>query len=198
MHLKRLGLYGLKKGGLSGVRSSLGECHRCELAQTRRNIVFGNGNPRARVVLVGEAPGAEEDRTGIAFVGAAGKLLTRMLAAIGLDRDDVYICNVLKCRPPNNRDPLPEEVAVCSPFLKAQLETIHPDLVLTLGAYAARTLLGREGALSRLRGRRLQYSGMKLIATYHPSYLLRNPGAKAEAWKDLKLVAGELDRRKMT
>ena len=146
---------------------------------------------------MGEAPGAEEDRTGRPFVGAAGKLLDRMLVAIGLARESVYICNVLKCRPPHNRDPEPDEVQACSGFMWAQLKEIDPPVVLALGAYAARTLLGMETSLSRLRGRvhELPGVGASLVATYHPSYLLRNPEAKAEAWKDLKLVKMELDRR---
>ena len=180
MWWRDLGLPGLRRGGLGAVQTELGDCQRCALARGRRHLVFGAGHPRARLVLVGEAPGAEEDRRGEPFVGVAGQLLTRMLAAIGLSRDEVYICNVLKCRPPRNRDPEPAEVAACEPFLRAQLAAIRPELILALGAHAAQTLLQQDTPISRLRGHLHRYQGIPLIATFHPAYLLRSPERKAD------------------
>jgi len=176
-------------------------CTKCGLAQTRTNTVFGQGNPDARLVFVGEAPGADEDRQGLAFVGRAGQLLTRMIAAMGLTRDDVFICNVLKCRPPNNRDPAPDEIASCSPYLMEQLMQIDPEVIVALGAPAARTLLQTNESIGRLRGRFHDFhpSGTALIGeavplmpTYHPAYLLRSPGEKAKAWQDLQTVMAKL------
>ncbi len=172
-------------------------CTKCGLAETRINTVFGQGNPDARLVFVGEAPGAEEDRQGLAFVGRAGQLLTRMIAAMGLTREDVFICNVLKCRPPENRDPAPDEIAACSPYLLQQLLTIQPEVIVALGAPAARTLLQTRESIGRLRGRFHDYypSGSALVGdavplmpTYHPAYLLRNPADKAKTWQDLQKV----------
>jgi uracil-DNA glycosylase family 4 len=177
---------------LEEIRADLGDCRRCPLCKGRKNIVFGTGNPRARLVFVGEAPGREEDLQGEPFVGEAGKLLDRILFAMGLERQDVYICNVEKCRPPNNRDPLPEEIAACEPFLKRQLAAIRPDVIVTLGRFAAQTLLNSPLPISRLRGRWQSYQGIPLMPTYHPAFLLRNPAAKREVWEDMKQVLARL------
>ncbi len=175
--------------GLAAVRAELGACQRCRLWAGRQHLVFGVGSPTARLVFVGEAPGEEEDRRGEPFVGRAGQLLDRMIGALGLTRAEVYIANVLKCRPPNNRDPLPDEAATCSPFLWRQLEALGPRVVCALGAHAARSLLGVSAAsLGSLRGRPRQVRGLTVVATYHPAYLLRSPAAKREAWADLKAL----------
>jgi uracil-DNA glycosylase family 4 len=174
------------------IREDIGDCQRCRLGKTRKHIVFADGNPKAELVFVGEGPGADEDATGIPFVGRAGKLLTQMIEAMGLQRKDVYICNVVKCRPPGNRPPEPDEVATCSPFLVRQLEVINPKVIVALGATAAKTLLETEMGISKFRGQWLDFRGKKLIATYHPAYLLRNPPAKSEVWKDLQKVMAEL------
>jgi DNA polymerase len=172
-------------------------CTKCDLAQTRTHTVFGQGDPAARLVFVGEAPGFEEDRQGLAFVGRAGQLLTRMVAAMGLTRDEVFICNVLKCRPPGNRDPAADEVLACSPYLMEQLQIIQPEVLVALGAPAAKTLLNTAQSIGKLRGRFHEYypSGIEgsgpsipLMPTYHPAYLLRNPSEKAKAWEDLQMV----------
>ncbi len=163
-------------------------CTVCPLGLTRTNFVFGTGNPRAEIVVIGEAPGAEEDARGEPFVGAAGQLLTRMLAAIGLQREEVYICNILKCRPPGNRRPLPQEVASCRPYLWKQLELIQPAFLLVLGATAASALLEREHKIAELRGRPIPLQGMLMVVTYHPAALLRNPQWKRPAWEDLQLL----------
>ncbi len=178
---------------LRRVRDDLGDCHRCRLAQGRTQIVFGVGDPGARVVFVGEGPGEEEDRRGEPFVGRAGQLLDRMLQAIGLDRSRVYIANVVKCRPPGNRTPHPDEAATCLPFLWRQLEAIRPAVVCALGGHAAKTLLGTETPISRLRGRIHAVQGQAVLPTFHPAYLLRNPGAKRLAWQDLKHLKSLLD-----
>jgi uracil-DNA glycosylase len=174
------------------IREDIGDCQRCRLGKTRNHIVFADGNPKAELVFVGEGPGADEDATGIPFVGRAGKLLTQMIEAMGLQRKDVYICNVVKCRPPGNRPPEPDEVATCSPFLVRQLEVINPKVIVALGATAAKTLLETEMGISKFRGQWLDFRGKKLMATYHPAYLLRNPPAKSEVWKDLQKVMAEL------
>jgi DNA polymerase len=161
----------------------------------RKNIVYGVGNPDARLVFVGEAPGATEDARGEPFVGDAGQLLTRMIGAMGFAREDVYICNILKCRPPGNRDPEPDEVERCEPFLKRQLAAIQPVVIVALGRIAAQTLLGSTAPISALRGRWRSYQGIPLLATYHPAFLLRQPGQKRTAWEDLKEVIAELGRR---
>jgi DNA polymerase len=179
---------------LEVVRAELGECTRCKLHSGRKNIVFGTGNPHAALVFVGEAPGAEEDRTGEPFVGAAGQLLTKMITAMGFSRDDVYICNIIKCRPPGNRNPEPDEIASCEPFLKQQLASIAPRMIVCLGKFAAQTLLRSEAPISRMRGRFHAYEGIPLMPTFHPAFLLRNPEAKREVWADLQLVMAELDR----
>jgi uracil-DNA glycosylase family 4 len=174
------------------VREDLGECTRCKLYKHRHTIVFGDGNPKAELVFVGEGPGADEDAQGLPFVGRAGKLLTQMIEAMGLERKDVYICNVVKCRPPENRTPEDDEVSTCSPFLLRQLEVIAPKVIVCLGAVAAKTLLRTNRGISQFRGQWLDYRGSKLMATYHPAYLLRNPNAKGEVWKDLQKVMAVL------
>jgi DNA polymerase len=170
------------------VREDLGDCQRCKLARGRKTIVFGQGNPAARLMFVGEAPGAEEDEQGLAFVGRAGQLLTKIIEAIGLSRDDVYICNVLKCRPPENRNPETDEILSCQPFLERQIEVIRPKVLVGLGKFAAQWLLKTAEPISRLRGRLGDYGDIKVMATYHPAYLLRNPGAKKDVWEDMKIV----------
>ena len=180
---------------LAGIRQELGECTRCKLhALGRTQIVFGVGNPDADLMFVGEAPGADEDIQGEPFVGRAGQLLTKMIEAMGFRRDEVYIANVLKCRPPGNRNPEPDEIATCEPFLFQQLASVEPKVVIALGAFAARTLLKTDSPISRLRGRVFDYRGAKLIPTFHPSFLLRSPGYKREAWEDLKLALSLLGR----
>jgi uracil-DNA glycosylase len=173
---------------LEEIRTELGDCQRCSLARGRTRLVFGCGSATARLVLVGEGPGREEDLQGIPFVGEAGRLLERMLFAMGLSRDEVYICNVVKCRPPGNRDPAPPEIAACEPFLARQLTAIRPRVILALGRFAAQTLLQDDAPVSRLRGHWRSYQGLPLMPTYHPAFLLRNPAAKREAWEDLKQV----------
>jgi DNA polymerase len=176
-------------------------CTKCSLAETRTQTVFGQGDPNARLVFVGEAPGAEEDRQGLAFVGRAGQLLTKMIEAMGLTRDQVFICNILKCRPPNNRDPAPDEVSACWPYLDQQLRIIQPEVIVTLGKPAAQTLLRTNTPIGRLRGQWHDYytSGSPdigeptpLMPTYHPAYLLRNPADKGKSWSDLKEVMARL------
>ena len=180
---------------LADVRGDLGDCTRCKLHTLGRSqIVFGVGNPDAELMFVGEAPGADEDIQGMPFVGRAGQLLTKMIEAMGLKRDEVYIANVLKCRPPGNRNPEPDEIDQCEPFLFRQLASVQPKVVVALGAFAARTLLKTDAPISRLRGRVHEYRGVKLIPTFHPSFLLRSPGYKREAWDDLKLALSELGR----
>jgi DNA polymerase len=173
---------------LEQVRASLGECKRCRLHASRTHIVFGEGTPSARVVLVGEGPGQEEDRQGRPFVGAAGKLLDRIIAAMAWRRNEVYICNVIKCRPPGNRDPRADEIDKCGPFLKRQLWAIRPQAILALGSFAAQFLLYTQQPISRLRNGIHQFEGFPLVATYHPAYLLRNPLQKSQVWKDLQLL----------
>jgi uracil-DNA glycosylase len=174
------------------TREDLGECTRCKLHRTRHKIVFGDGNPKAELVFVGEGPGADEDAQGLPFVGRAGKLLTQMIEAMGLQRKDVYICNVVKCRPPENRQPEEDEVQTCSPFLFRQIDVIAPKVIVCLGAVAAKTLLQTNRGISQFRGEWLEFRGRKLLATYHPAYLLRNPPAKSEVWKDLQKVMAVL------
>jgi uracil-DNA glycosylase len=180
---------------LTVIRDDIGDCTRCKLhGLGRTQIVFGVGNPTADLMFVGEAPGADEDIQGVPFVGRAGQLLTKMIEAMGFTRDEVYIANVLKCRPPGNRNPEPDEIATCEPFLFRQLASIDPKVVIALGAFAARTLLKTDAPISRLRGRVFEYRGAKLIPTFHPSFLLRSPGYKREAWDDLKLALSVLGR----
>jgi DNA polymerase len=179
-------------GGLKLVRDELGECQRCKLAPLRTKLVFGVGNPDAHLVFVGEAPGADEDAQGEPFVGKAGQLLTKMIEAMGYRREDVYICNILKCRPPGNRNPEPDEIEKCEPFLKAQLAAIRPRMIVTLGKFAAQCLLRDDTPISRLRGTFRSYEGIQLMPTFHPAYLLRDPSKKKEAWEDLKKVNAAL------
>jgi DNA polymerase len=174
------------------IRSDLGECTRCKLHKTRHSIVFGDGNPKAELVFVGEGPGHDEDMQGLPFVGRAGKLLTQMIEAMGLQRKDVYICNVVKCRPPENRAPEKDEVGACSPFLLRQIDSIAPKVIVCLGSTAAQTVLETNRGISQFRGQWLDFRGRKLMATYHPAYLLRNPSAKSEVWKDLQKVMAVL------
>jgi uracil-DNA glycosylase len=171
---------------LERIRADIGDCKRCRLHKGRTNIVFGTGNPKAELVFVGEGPGHDEDIQGLPFVGRAGKLLTQMIEAMGLRREDVYICNVVKCRPPENRTPEKDEIAICSPFLIRQIDVIRPKVIVCLGSVAAQTLLGTNQSLSRYRGEWFDYRRSRLLATYHPAYLLRNPNAKGEVWKDLQ------------
>lgn len=178
---------------LDALRAELGECTRCKLSGLGRStIVFGEGNPQADLLFAGEGPGYNEDRTGRPFVGRGGELLDRMINAMGLQRSDVYICNVVKCRPPNNRDPEPDEVIACQPFLRAQVRSIQPRVIVTLGRFASQCLLGSTDSMGRLRGRFQDYYGAKLMPTYHPAYLLRNPADKRLAWQDLQMVMAEL------
>jgi DNA polymerase len=174
---------------LASVRAQIGDCTRCKLHRLgRRQIVFGVGNPQADLMFVGEAPGHDEDVQGIPFVGRAGQLLTKIIEAIGLAREDVYIANVIKCRPPENRNPEQDEVDTCEPFLFEQIDIIKPKVVVALGTFAARALLRTLDPISRLRGRVYEYRGAKLIPTFHPAYLLRNPASKREVWEDMKRV----------
>ncbi|MEE9912863.1 MAG: uracil-DNA glycosylase [Deltaproteobacteria bacterium] len=169
-------------------------CQLCSLAGTRKKVVFGDGNVRAGIVFVGEAPGADEDEQGLPFVGRAGQLLTNIIKAMGLTRQDVYICNILKCRPPGNRNPLPEEIRLCEPYLKQQLQMISPQIICALGSFAAKTLLKTETPITILRGRFHLYEGIKLMPTYHPAYLLRNPAAKKQVWEDVQLIMKEINQ----
>jgi DNA polymerase len=180
--------------GLKLIREDLGDCTRCKLHPQRKNIVFGVGNPEAPLVFIGEAPGAEEDKQGEPFVGAAGQLLTKMIEAMGFAREDVYICNILKCRPPGNRNPEPDEIAQCEPFLRRQLAALRPRMMVCLGKFAAQCLLRSDAPISRLRGQFHTYEGIPLMPTFHPAFLLRNPSAKREVWDDLKQVMAELER----
>jgi len=182
----------VKDDTLLKIREDIGDCTRCRLHKGRHKIVFGDGNPKAELVFIGEGPGADEDMQGLPFVGRAGKLLTQMIEAMGLQRKDVYICNVVKCRPPENRAPEPDEVTTCSPYLLRQIDVIQPKVIVCLGAVAAKTLLETSRGISQFRGEWLQWRGRKLMATYHPAYLLRNPNAKGEVWKDLQKVMAEL------
>jgi uracil-DNA glycosylase len=174
------------------IRDDIGDCTRCKLHKARNKIVFADGNPKAKLVFVGEGPGRDEDMQGLPFVGRAGKLLTSMIEAMGLQRQDVYICNVVKCRPPENRLPEPDEIKTCSPFLLRQLDVVDPQVIVALGACAAQTLLQTTRGISHFRGQWQEFDGRKLMATYHPAYLLRNPPAKADVWKDLQMVMAEL------
>lgn len=171
---------------LSDIVEDLGDCHRCPLARDRTNIVFGVGDPGATLVFVGEGPGQDEDRKGEPFVGRAGQLLTKIIQAMNLTREQVYICNIVKCRPPGNRNPMPDEITACSPFLKRQLMAIQPDFICALGTFAAQTLLNTTVPISKLKGHFHDYMGIKLLPTYHPAYLLRNPGKKRDVWEDMQ------------
>jgi uracil-DNA glycosylase len=174
---------------LSTIRADIGDCTRCKLhGLGRKQIVFGVGNPHADLMFVGEAPGADEDEQGVPFVGRAGQLLTKIIEAIGLSRDDVYIANVIKCRPPGNRNPEPDEIAECEPFLIRQIESVKPKVIVALGTFAAKTLLRSDLPISRLRGQFYDYHGAKLLPTFHPAFLLRSPDRKRDVWEDMKKV----------
>lgn len=175
-------------GDLDTIRSEIGDCTRCKLHAGRQQIVFGSGNPHAELMFVGEAPGADEDEQGLPFVGRAGQLLTKIIEAIDLRREDVYIANVIKCRPPGNRNPEPDEVATCEPFLFQQIDAITPRVIVALGTHAAHTLLKTDVPISRIRGKQHEYRGAILIPTFHPAYLLRSPERKRDVWEDMKLV----------
>lgn len=177
---------------LEETRRKLGDCQRCELHGGRTNIVFGVGNPKADLMFIGEAPGAAEDAQGIPFVGRAGQLLTKIIEAIDLTREQVYIANILKCRPPGNRDPEPNEVETCVPFLFQQIEAIQPRIIVALGKYAAQNLLHTEVPISKMRGEFVRFRDCWLLPTFHPSYLLRNPSAKRHVWEDMKKVRDRL------
>ena len=185
---------GCGSDGLLAVRRELGECTRCELAGGRTKLVFGVGDAAAELVFVGEGPGEDEDLQGEPFVGRAGQLLTKMIEAMGFRRDEIYIANVVKCRPPGNRNPEPAEIEACEPFLRAQLAAIRPKVVVALGKFAAQTLLREASPISKLRGRWFSYEGVRLMPTFHPAYLLRSPGEKGKAWEDLQLVMTELGK----
>lgn len=171
-----------KQETLEQIRKNLGDCQRCKLGATRNKLVFGAGHPKARLVFVGEGPGADEDEKGEPFVGDAGKMLNRIITAMGLKREEVYICNVVKCRPPQNRNPEKDEIAACSPFLLRQLHSIKPDVIVALGTFAAQTVLGSKEPISKLRGKFHDFHGMPLMPTYHPSYLLRSGGNSDSFW----------------
>lgn len=175
-----------------GLNAQIAVCEQCELCRGIHHKVPGQGDPRARLMLIGEGPGAEEDLQGLAFVGAAGQLLTKMLAAIGLTRQEVYICNVVKCRPPHNRTPLPEEAAACMPFLRAQFSLVRPQVIVLLGATAARAVLGENTRITRDRGVWVEKKGVYFMPTYHPAALLRDESKKREAWLDLQALAAKI------
>ena len=177
---------------LEAVRADLGDCTRCRLHLKRTKIVFGTGNPKAQLMFVGEGPGRDEDVSGEPFVGRAGKLLTQMIEAMGLQRPDVYIANIVKCRPPENRQPEKDETATCSPFLVRQIDTIAPKVIVCLGSTAAQYILATPQSISKFRGEWFDYRGARVLATYHPAYLLRNPAAKGVVWKDLQKVMAVL------
>ena len=182
---------------LVALRDKTFACTLCdELARTRKNVVFGSGNIKARLMFVGEAPGADEDEQGLPFVGRAGQLLTKIIESVGLSRNQVFIANVLKCRPPQNRRPNPDEITNCQPFLKKQIELIAPDIICALGTFAAQTLLKSEEPISALRGKFYPWNAKtRLICTFHPAYLLRNPGEKRTVWNDMKAIKKELDSK---
>jgi uracil-DNA glycosylase family 4 len=179
---------------LLAIRSDLGDCRRCKLAGGRTNLVFGVGNPTAELMFVGEGPGADEDAQGEPFVGKAGQLLTRMIEAMGYRRDQVHIANVVKCRPPGNRNPEPDEIAACEPFLRRQIAAVGPKVIVALGKFAAQTLLRSDVPISKVRGTWSSYEGVRLMPTFHPAYLLRSPQEKGKAWADLQLVMAELGK----
>ncbi len=177
---------------LDDIRADMGDCQRCPLSGTRQNLVFGTGNPKAALVFVGEGPGRREDEQGEPFVGEAGQLFNNILFAMGLTRDAVYICNVIKCRAPHNRDPGADEIAACEPFLRRQLDAINPQVLVTLGKFAAQCLLQDKTPISKLRGEWRSYNGIDLMPTFHPAYLLRSPEFKRELWQDMKQVLQRL------
>jgi len=180
---------------LEELRAVLGECRRCRLSEERTHLVFGEGDPRASLVFVGEGPGRDEDRVGRPFVGESGRLLTRIIEAMGLTRDRVYICNVVKCHPPKNRDPREDEVGACIPFLRRQLDLIEPAVICVLGRVAGRALLGADFSITRDRGRWFDYGGVRVMPVFHPAYLLRNPSTKRHAWEDVQKIMKLLEAR---
>jgi uracil-DNA glycosylase len=182
------------EAAMAALREEMGDCCQCGIGNDRTNLVFGVGSADAELVFIGEAPGADEDRLGEPFVGRAGKLLTKMIEKMGLSRSEIYIANILKCRPPDNRDPLPDEIANCEGFLIRQLEIIQPKVIVTLGKYASQTLLRTTTAISELRGQVSEYHGIPLMPTFHPSYLLRNHTKRWDVWEDMKLVLKLLGR----
>jgi DNA polymerase len=188
--LEKIKSWGRKEEGVSEtleeIRTDLGDCKRCRLSEKRKNIVFGAGNSHARLMFVGEGPGYDEDQMGEPFVGAAGRLLTKIIEAINHTREQVYICNIIKCRPPGNRNPKSDEIEVCFPFLKRQIASVKPDIICALGTFAAQTLLETKSPISKLRGSFYDYMGSKVLPTYHPAYLLRNPEKKRDVWEDMK------------
>jgi DNA polymerase len=179
---------------LKVIRDDIGDCTRCRLHEGRHTIVFGTGNPKARLMFVGEAPGQDEDEQGIPFVGRAGQLLTKMIESMGLRRDDVYIANVIKCRPPGNRAPKPDEVETCEPFVRRQIAAINPEVVCALGSFASQTVLRRQEKISAIRGRFFLVDGVKVLPTYHPAYLLRSPSEKRVVWEDLQKIMAVLKK----
>ena len=179
---------------LQAYKEEIKNCQKCSLGKTRTNFVFGEGNPGAKLVFIGEAPGADEDEQGRPFVGRSGQLLTKIIESIGFKREDVFIINILKCRPPNNRAPEPEEVEVCIPYLYKQLEIIKPKIICTLGNPSTQTLLNTKEGITKLRGRALDWNGIEVVATFHPSACLRNPAYKVNVWKDVKFLRKEYDR----
>ncbi|MBI3392344.1 MAG: uracil-DNA glycosylase [Nitrospirae bacterium] len=184
-----------KAARLASLREEIGDCRRCGLWTERTHVVFGVGDPDAEIMFVGEAPGSDEDRQGEPFVGRAGQLLTKIIEAMGLARERVYIANIIKCRPPGNRNPLPLEIGACSGFLRAQVEIISPRAIVALGTFSAQTLLGTDEKISRLRGRFHPFHGIPLMPTYHPAYLLRNPNEKKQVWEDVQKVMALLSGR---
>ena len=177
------------------LRAEIGDCKRCKLHSTRKNLVFGTGNLNSELVFVGEAPGADEDIQGEPFVGRAGELLTKIIKSMGYNRKDVYIANIIKCRPPGNRNPESDEIKTCEPFLIKQLSIIKPKVICALGTFASQTLLKTQDRISLLRGRFHMYEGIKLMPTFHPAYLLRNPNEKKVVWEDIKLIMKELGKK---
>ena len=180
---------------LEEIRRELGECQRCKLHRTRRTLVFGEGSEKAKLMFVGEGPGYDEDVQGRPFVGKAGQLLTKIIQSINLQREEVYITNIIKCRPPQNRNPEPDEIECCNPFLLKQINAIQPQIICALGTFAAQSLLKTNIKISALRGRFYELEGIKVIPTYHPAYLLRNPERKREVWQDMKMISERLKNR---
>jgi len=180
---------------LADVREELGDCKRCKLHRTRRTIVYGEGNEKASLMLIGEAPGYDEDVQGRPFVGKAGQLLTKILQSINLPREEVYITNIVKCRPPQNRNPEPDEIRSCNPFLVKQITAIQPKIICALGSFSAQTLLKTDTKITALRGRLYDLEGIKVVPTYHPAFLLRNPERKREVWEDMKKIAELMQTR---
>jgi uracil-DNA glycosylase family 4 len=201
-YLKEMGIEDLPSSGkgpgepsqsevltLEEVKKELGDCKRCKLHRTRRTIVFGEGNKKAKLMIIGEGPGYDEDVQGMPFVGKAGQLLTKILQSISLQREEVYITNIVKCRPPQNRNPEPDEIQSCTPFLMKQIDVIRPKIICALGTFSAQTLLKTNTKITALRGRFYEMAGIKVLPTYHPAYLLRNPDKKREVWEDMKQIA---------